>query len=134
MTRVSDDDLSAGFATRAIHAGQRPDPTTGAIMTPVYQTSTYVQQALGKHLGFEYARTRNPTRDALEQNLAALEGTRHGFAFASGTAATEAVLKLLSAGDHVVAGENMYGGTHRLMTQVFARFGLTFTFVDTRDV
>ena len=83
MTRVSDDDLTAGFATRAIHAGQRPDPTTGAIMTPVYQTSTYVQQALGKHLGFEYARTRNPTRDALEQNLAALEGTRHGFAFAS---------------------------------------------------
>ena len=134
MTRVSDDDLTAGFATRAIHAGQRPDPTTGAIMTPVYQTSTYVQQALGKHLGFEYARTRNPTRDALEQNLAALEGTRHGFAFASGTAATDVVLKLLSAGDHVVAGENLYGGTHRLMTQVFARLGMSFSFVDTRDI
>src|ERR1041384_1968652 len=133
MTRVSDDDLRAGFATRAIHAGQRPDPTTGAIMTPVYQTSTYVQQGLGKHLGFEYARTRNPTRDALEQNLAALAGTRHGFAFASGTAATDVVLKLLSAGDHVVAGENLYGGTHRLMTQVFARLGMTFSFVDTRN-
>jgi cystathionine beta-lyase/cystathionine gamma-synthase len=133
MTRVSDDDLKAGFATRAIHAGQRPDPSTGAIMTPVYQTSTYVQQGLGQHRGFEYARTRNPTRDALEQNLAALEGARHGFAFASGTAATDVVLKLLSAGDHVVAGENLYGGTHRLMTQVFARLGLTFSFVDTRD-
>ena len=134
MTRVSDDDLKAGFATRAVHAGQVPDPSTGAIMTPIYQTATYVQRALGVHQGFEYARTRNPTRDALERNLAALEGTRHGFAFASGTAATDAVLKLLSSGDHVVAGENMYGGTHRIMTQVFARLGLTFSFVDTRDV
>jgi cystathionine beta-lyase/cystathionine gamma-synthase len=134
MTRVPDDDLKAGFATRAVHAGQKPDPSTGAIMTPVYQTSTYVQQGLGKHQGFEYARTRNPTRDALEANLAALEGAHHGFAFASGTAATDVVLKLLSAGDHVVAGENLYGGTHRLMTQVFARMGFTFSFVDTRDV
>ena len=134
MTRVSDDDLKAGFSTRAIHAGQKPDPSTGAIMPPVYQTSTYVQQGLGKHQGFEYARTRNPTRDALEANLASLEGARHGFAFASGTAATDVVLKLLSAGDHVVAGENLYGGTHRIMTQVFARLGMTFTFVDTRDV
>src|SRR5437660_1578062 len=134
MTRVSDDDLKAGFATRAVHAGQVPDPSTGAIMTPIYQTATYVQRALGRHQGFEYARTRNPTRDALERNLAALEGARHGFAFASGTAATETVLKLFAAGDHVVAGENMYGGTHRLMTQVFARFGLPFSFVDTRDV
>jgi cystathionine beta-lyase/cystathionine gamma-synthase len=134
MTRVSDEDLQAGFATRAIHAGQHPDPSTGAIMTPVYQTSTYVQQGLGRHQGFEYARTRNPTRDALERNLAALEGARHGFAFASGTAATDVVLKLLSAGDHVVAGENLYGGTHRLMTQIFARMGLTFSFVDTRDI
>ncbi|MBI4419972.1 MAG: cystathionine gamma-synthase [Gemmatimonadetes bacterium] len=133
MTRVSDHDLRAGFATRAVHAGQPPDPSTGAIMTPIYQTATYVQQGLGRHQGFEYARTRNPTRDALERNLAALEGTRHGFAFASGTAATDAVLKLLSAGDHVVAGENLYGGTHRIMTQVFGRLGLTFTFVDTRD-
>ncbi len=132
MTRVSDDDLRPGFATRAIHAGQHPDPSTGAIMTPVYQTSTYVQKALGQHQGFEYARTRNPTRDALEANLAALEGARHGFAFASGTAATDVVLKLFSAGDHVVAGENLYGGTHRLMTQIFARLGFTFSFVDTR--
>jgi len=133
MTRISDDDLKDSFATRAIHAGQKPDPSTGAIMTPVYQTSTYVQQGLGKHQGFEYARTRNPTRDALEKNVAALEGGRHGFAFASGTAATDTVLKLFSAGDHVVAGENLYGGTHRLMTQVFGRLGLTFRFVDTRD-
>jgi cystathionine beta-lyase/cystathionine gamma-synthase len=134
MTRASDEDLKASFATRAVHAGQVPDPSTGAIMTPIYQTATYVQQGLARHQGFEYARTRNPTRDALERNLAALEGARHGFAFASGTAATETVLKLLSAGDHVVAGENLYGGTHRLMTQVFARFGLAFTFVDTRDI
>src|SRR5439155_25670627 len=124
MTRVSDDDLKAGFATRAVHAGQVPDPSTGAIMTPIYQTATYVQRALGVHQGFEYARTRNPTRDALERNLAALEGTRHGFAFASGTAATDAVLKLLSSGDHGVAGENMCGGTHRIMTQACARLGL----------
>ncbi|MSR06357.1 MAG: cystathionine gamma-synthase [Gemmatimonadetes bacterium] len=133
MTRISDDDLKDAFATRAVHAGQQPDPSTGAIMTPVYQTSTYVQQGLGEHKGFEYARTRNPTRDALEKNVAALEGGRHGFAFASGTAATDTVLKLFSAGDHVVAGENVYGGTHRLMTQVFGRLGLTFTFVDSRE-
>jgi cystathionine beta-lyase/cystathionine gamma-synthase len=133
MTRISDDDLKDSFATRAIHAGQQPDPSTGAIMTPIYQTSTYVQAGLGKHQGFEYARTRNPTRDALERNVAALEGGRHGFAFASGTAATDTLLKLFSAGDHVVAGENLYGGTHRLMTQVFGRLGLTFTFVDTRE-
>jgi len=134
MARASDDDLRHGFATRAIHAGQAPDPTTGAIMTPIYQTSTYVQEGLGRHKGFEYARTRNPTRDALERNLAALEGARYGFAWASGLAATDAVLKLLSAGDHVICGENVYGGTHRLMQRVFARLGLTFTFVDTRDV
>lgn len=132
MTRISDDDLKASFATRAVHAGQEPDASTGAIMTPIYQTSTYVQSGLGKHQGFEYARTRNPTRDALERNVAALEGGRHGFAFASGTAATDTLLKLFSAGDHVVAGENLYGGTHRLMTQVFGRLGLTFSFVDTR--
>lgn len=134
MARASDDDLRHGFATRAIHAGQAPDPTTGAIMTPIYQTSTYVQDGLGRHKGFEYARTRNPTRDALERNLAALEGARYGFAWASGLAATDAVLKLLSAGDHVICGENVYGGTHRLMQRVFTRLGLTFTFVDTRDV
>ncbi|HXV85947.1 MAG TPA: cystathionine gamma-synthase [Gemmatimonadales bacterium] len=133
MTRVSDDDLRLRLATRAVHAGQVPEELTGAIMTPIFQTSTYVQPGLGRHKGFEYARTRNPTRDALEMNLAALEGGRHGFAFASGLAATDTVLKLLSAGDHVICGENVYGGTHRLMTQVFQRLGLTFTFVDTRD-
>jgi cystathionine beta-lyase/cystathionine gamma-synthase len=134
MTRVHDHDLALGFATRAVHAGQHPDESSGAIMTPIYQTSTYVQPALGKHKGFEYARTRNPTRDALESNVAALEGATHGFAFASGLASTDVMLKLLSAGDHVVCGENVYGGTHRLMTHVYERLGLTFSFVDTRDV
>ncbi len=134
MTRVFREDLESGFGTRAVHAGQRPDETTGAIMSPIYQTSTYVQDGLGRHKGFEYARTRNPTRDALERNVAALEGAEHGFAFASGLAATDAVLKLLSTGDHVICGENVYGGTHRIMTHVFERLGLRFTFVDTRDV
>lgn len=133
MTRIFESDLRLGLGTRAVHAGQRPDDPTGAIMTPIYQTSTYVQAGLGRHKGFEYARTRNPTRDALERNLAALEGGTHGFAFASGLAATDAVLKLLRAGDHVICGENVYGGTHRLMTQIFAQLGLTFSFVDTRD-
>ncbi len=133
MTRTSDDDLRFDIATRAVHAGQEPDPATGAIMTPIFQTSTYVQPKLGQHKGFEYARTRNPTRDALERNLASLEGARHGFAFSSGMAATEAVLKLLSSGDHVVSGENLYGGSHRLMVQVLERFGMSFTFVDERD-
>jgi len=133
MARTTDDDLRFGLGTRAVHAGQAPDPATGAIMPPIYQTSTYVQEGLGRHKGFEYARTRNPTRDALERNLAALEGGRHGLAWASGLAATDALLKLLNAGDHVICGENVYGGTHRLMVQVFQRLGLTFTFVDTRD-
>ncbi|HWP36953.1 MAG TPA: cystathionine gamma-synthase [Gemmatimonadales bacterium] len=133
MTRVSDDDLRLRLPTRAVHAGQAPEEVTGAIMTPIFQTSTYVQQGLGRHKGFEYARTRNPTRDALERNIAALEGGAHGFAFASGLAATDTILKLLSAGDHVICGENVYGGTHRLMTHVFQRLGLSFTFVDTRD-
>ena len=135
MTRVLPEDLDTRLATRAVHAGQRPeeDPA-GAIMTPIYQTSTYQQPALGEHKGFEYARTRNPTRDALERNLAALEEATHGFAFASGMAATDAVLKLLSSGDHVICGDNVYGGTHRIMTMVFERFGLDFSFVDTRDI
>ncbi len=135
MTRVLPEDLDTRLATRAVHAGQRPeeDPA-GAIMIPIYQTSTYQQPALGEHKGFEYARTRNPTRDALERNLAALEGAAHGFAFASGMAATDAVLKLLSSGDHVICGDNVYGGTHRIMTMVFERFGLDFSFVDTRDI
>ncbi|MDH5643426.1 MAG: cystathionine gamma-synthase [Gemmatimonadota bacterium] len=133
MAQVSESDLKNDIATRAIHAGQQPDPATGAIMTPIFQTSTFVQPKLGEHKGFEYARTRNPTRDALERNLAALEGGRYGFSFSSGMAATETVLKLLSAGDHVVSGENLYGGAHRLMVKVMERFGLSFTFVDERD-
>jgi cystathionine beta-lyase/cystathionine gamma-synthase len=133
MTRIADGDLALRFATRAVHAGQVPDPLAGAVMTPIYQTSTYVQQGLGKHKGYEYARTSNPTREALERNVAALEGARHGFAFSSGLAALDAVIKLLSAGDHVVSGENVYGGSHRQMTHIWARLGLTFTFVDGGD-
>src|SRR3989449_157391 len=130
MTEVLKDALARRFATRAVHAGQVPDPLAGAVMTPIYQTSTYIQDGLGRNKGYEYARTRNPTREALERNVAALEGGRHGFAFGSGLAAVDTVLKLLSAGDHVVCGENVYGGTHRQMTHIWARLGLTFTFVD----
>src|SRR5438445_6019383 len=133
MTEISRDDLAARFATRAVHAGKIADPLAGAVMTPIYQTSTYVQDGLGRHKGYEYARTRNPTREALERNVAALEGGRHGFAFASGLAAVDAVLKLLAAGDHVVSGDNVYGGTHRQMTHVWARLGLEFSFVDGGD-
>ncbi len=119
-----------GFGTRCIHAGQQPDPATGAIMTPIYQTSTYVQRAPGDHLGHEYARVSNPTRSALEGNLASLESATHGICFASGVAAMDAILKGLDPGDHVVATNDLYGGSYRLFTQVFARFGLTFSFVD----
>ncbi|MBI4540442.1 MAG: PLP-dependent transferase [Gemmatimonadetes bacterium] len=121
------------FATLAVHAGQEPDPGAGAIMVPIYQTSTYVQPALGQTHGYEYSRVQNPTREALEENVAALEGARFGVAFSSGLAAIEAVTKRLSSGDHVVSEENVYGGTHRMFTQVLARLGLEFTFVDTRD-
>jgi cystathionine beta-lyase/cystathionine gamma-synthase len=130
MSQAFDADLRRRFSTRAVHAGIAPDPLAGAVMPPIYQTSTYVQDGLGRHKGYEYARTRNPTREALERNVAALEGGRHGFAFGSGLAAVDAVLKLLSAGDHVVCGENVYGGTHRQMTHIWARLGLSFTFVD----
>jgi cystathionine beta-lyase/cystathionine gamma-synthase len=125
----------ARFATRAVHAGQSPEPTTGAIMPPIFQTSTYVQPAIAEPLGgiYDYARVANPTREALERNLAGLEGGRHGVAFASGLAAIEAVLKCLSAGDHVVSEENTYGGTTRMFTRVLARLGLEFTFVDSRN-
>ncbi|RMH41526.1 MAG: cystathionine gamma-synthase [Deltaproteobacteria bacterium] len=122
----------AGFGTRAVHAGQSPDPTTGAVMTPVYLTSTYAQESPGRHKGFEYSRTHNPTRFALEANIAALEGGKHGLAFASGLAATSTVLQLLSAGDHVIATDDMYGGTYRLFDKVYRRFGLEFTYVDPR--
>jgi cystathionine beta-lyase/cystathionine gamma-synthase len=133
MTRVTADDLKTRFGTRAVHAGHVADPLAGAVMTPIYQTSTYIQDGLGRHKGYEYARTQNPTREVLERNVAALEGGRHGFAFASGLAALDAVLKLLSAGDHVVSGQNVYGGTHRQMTHVWTRYGLTFSFVDATD-
>src|SRR5512139_2614076 len=123
-----------GFSTDAIHAGQEPDPTTGAVTTPIYQTSTYVQEELGKHKGFEYARTQNPTRFALEKNLATLEGGERAFAFSSGMSAISAVCYLLRAGDHVVTSYNMYGGTVRLFEKVLKGYGLEFTYVDTSDL
>lgn len=121
----------ARFSTICIHGGQEPDPSTGAIVTPIYQTSTYVQDELGRHKGFEYARTQNPTRSALEANLAAIEGGKGGFAFASGMAAINAIATLLEAGDHVVVTDNTYGGTYRLFEQILTRYGLTFSWVDT---
>ena len=133
MTRVFDDDLDRGFATRAIHAGQRPEPLAGAIMTPVYLTSTYVQEGLGVNKGYEYARGKNPTREALERNVAALEGGVHGFAFSSGTGCIDSIMKMFRAGDHIVCGENVYGGTFRLFDRILQHYGLSFTYVDTRD-
>jgi cystathionine gamma-lyase/cystathionine beta-lyase/cystathionine gamma-lyase/homocysteine desulfhydrase len=121
----------ARFSTICLHAGQEPDPTTGAIITPIYQTSTYVQEELGKHKGYEYGRTQNPTRMALERNLAAIEGGRAGFAFASGMAAIGAIATMLKSGDHVVVSDNTYGGTFRLFDKVLTRYQLTFTYVDT---
>src|SRR5262245_8022443 len=124
----------ARFSTVCIHAGQEPDPATGAIITPIYQTSTYVQEALGRHKGFEYARTQNPTRSALEANLAAIEAGKAAIAFASGMAAINAITSLMRSGDHVVISDNVYGGTFRLFDKVLNRFGLTFTQVDTADL
>src|SRR4051794_25808224 len=121
----------ARFSTLCLHAGQEPDPSTGAIITPIYQTSTYVQEALGRHKGFEYARTQNPTRQALERNLAAIEGGKEGFAFASGMAAIGAIATMLKAGDHVVVSDNTYGGTFRLFDKVLTRYALSFSYVDT---
>ena len=123
-----------GFSTKAIHAGQAPDPSTGAIMTPVFLTSTYVQEELGKHKGYEYSRVSNPTRSALEANIAALEGGKYGFAFSSGMAAITALFHLLKSGDHVILSQNVYGGTYRVATQLLDRYGLEFEFVDTTDV
>jgi cystathionine gamma-lyase len=123
-----------GFGTLAIHAGQRPDPTTGAIMTPVYLTSTYVQEAPAVTKGYDYSRSHNPTRTAMEQNLAALEGGRFGLGFSSGMAAIHCVLNLLQQGDHVVAGNDLYGGTYRILTTVHQKFGLQSTFVDLLDL
>ena len=124
----------AGFSTRAIHTGQEADPLTGAVSVPIYATSTYVQEEIGKHKGYEYARVTNPTRDRLEANLAALEGGTTSKVFASGMAAINAVASLLKSGDHVIAGHNLYGGTPRLFNQVLSNFGLTFTYVNTSDV
>ncbi len=123
-----------GFATRAIHIGQEPDPLTGAVSVPIYPTSTYVQQEIGKNKGYEYARVSNPTRDRLETNLAALEGGVAARVFASGMAAINAMASMLKSGDHIVAGHNLYGGTPRLFNQVLVNFGLTFTYVDTSDL
>ena len=123
-----------GFATRAIHAGQEPEPATGAVNVPIYASSTYVQEEIGKHKGYEYSRVSNPTRDRLETNLAALEGGTASRVFGSGMAAINAVATMLKAGDHIVAGHNLYGGTPRLFDQVLVNFGLTFTYVDTSDV
>ena len=119
-----------GFETRAIHEGQSPDPTTGAIMTPVYLTSTYVQESPGHHKGYEYSRTKNPTRTAYEACLASLEGGRFGFAFSSGCAATTTILHMLKSGDHVVACDDLYGGTGRIFDKVFTQLGIEFTYVD----
>ncbi len=123
-----------GFSTDCIHAGQEPEPHTGAVTIPIYQTSTYVQPELGRHKGYEYARTQNPTRSALEANLAALERGKRGHCFASGMSATDTVFRLLKSGDHVVAGENMYGGSYRLFSRVLEKYGLQFTYVDTSSV
>ena len=123
-----------GFATRAVHAGQAPDPATGAIMTPVYLTSTYVQEWPDRHKGFDYARTVHPTRQALENNLASLEGAKFGLCFSSGMAATSTVIEALNPGDHVLCSNDLYGGTYRVFTKVFARYGMTFTFVDATDL
>src|SRR5436309_13923150 len=121
----------ARISTICLHAGQEPDPSTGAIIVPIYQTSTYVQDALGKHKGFEYARTQNPTRMALERNIAAIESGKAGFAFASGMAAIGAIGTLLKSGDHVIVSDNTYGGTFRLFDKVLTRYQLSFTYVDT---
>ena len=133
MTRIFDEDQNVAFATKAIHAGQRPDLLSGAIMTPIYTTSTYVQEALGQNKGYEYARGKNPTREALERNVASLEGGIHGFAFSSGMGCLDSIMKLFKSGDHIVCGENVYGGTFRLFDKILKNYGLCFSFVDTRD-
>jgi cystathionine beta-lyase/cystathionine gamma-synthase len=122
------------FGTKAIHAGQEPDPTTGAIMTPIYQTSTYVQEAPGQHKGYAYARGKNPTRVALENCLAALENAAHGLCFSSGMGAADAIVKILRPGDEVIATDDLYGGTYRMFTKVFAHYGIVFHFIDMHDL
>lgn len=124
---------NAKFATLAIHAGVEPDEATGAIMTPIYQTSTFVQEKVGKHKGYDYSRSGNPTRNAFENNIAALENGRYGLAFASGMAATDAVLKLLEPGDEVISSADLYGGTYRIFTGIYSKYGIKFHFVDMND-
>ena len=133
MSENTTDKSTHKLATKFIHAGTVPDPSTGAIMTPIYQTSTYVQSAPGQHKGYEYARSQNPTRKALEDALAIIENGKFGLAFSSGVAATDAVIKLLSPGDEVIAANDMYGGTYRLFTKIFEKFGIKFIYVDTTD-
>lgn len=128
------DPKNLGFSTRAIHAGQPPDPTTGSVSVPIYQTSTYVQEELGKHKGFEYARVQNPTRQALEENLASLEGGLSGHAFASGMSAISTLLTLVKAGEHVVCSQNVYGGTYRYFSQILENYELQFSWVDSSDL
>ena len=125
---------NTGFGTKAIHAGQSPDPSTGAIMTPVYMTSTYVQEQPAVTKGYDYSRSGNPTRTALEGNLAGLEGGKHGLGFASGMAAITCVMNLLKSGDHVIAGNDLYGGTYRLLKTVYAKFGVESTLIDMTDL
>ena len=122
------------FATKVIHAGQKADPTTGAVMTPIYQTSTYIQSKPGDHKGYEYSRTGNPTRAALEANLASLENGKHGLCFGSGLAAIDAILKLLSPGDEVISTNDLYGGTYRIFTKIFHNFGIKFHFIGLDDL
>ncbi|PEN07760.1 cystathionine gamma-synthase [Longimonas halophila] len=131
---MASDSSNRGFGTHAIHAGQQPDPSTGAVMTPIYQSSTYAQSAPGEHQGYEYSRVSNPTRTALEGNLAALEGAEHGIAFASGVAGIDAIMKGLRPGDHVISTNDLYGGSFRLFTKVFEPFGINFSFVDMTDL
>lgn len=133
MSRIFEEDLKFACGTRAVHAGQRPDPATGAVMTPIFQTSTYAQEALGVNKGYEYARGKNPTREALERNIAALEGGMHGFAFASGMGTVDSIMKLFKSGDRILCADNMYGGTPRLFDRILVNLGLRFTYVDTRD-
>jgi cystathionine beta-lyase/cystathionine gamma-synthase len=130
---MSNQEKNLRLGTKYIHAGAEPDPSTGAIMTPIYQTSTYVQEAPGVNKGFEYARSQNPTRKALEEAYAQIEQAKYGLAFSSGVAATDAVIKLLEPGDEVIAANDMYGGTYRLFTKIFAKFGIKFIYVDTTD-
>jgi len=132
-SRLTIDDTTMGFATIAIHTGSEPDEATGAVSVPIYQTSTYAQDALGKNKGYEYARTQNPTRSAVERNIAALEGARFGFAFASGMAAIDATLRLVKAGEHVIVSDNTYGGTARLFNKILANYNVAFDFVDSSD-